>query len=61
MTTAIGAIELAFVIAGLFALAWAIMTPNAGAGRRIAAGSFGIVALIIAAILGAEHHDREDC
>ena len=52
------AIELAFVIAGLFALMWAIMGPNAGAGRRIAAGSFGLMALFIALLLHSE--DRGD-
>jgi hypothetical protein len=55
------AIELAFVVAGLFALMWAIMSPNAGAGRRIAACSFGLVALPAALILHAEHEeDRYD-
>jgi hypothetical protein len=48
------AIELAFVIAGLVALMWAIMSPNAGVGSRAAAGSFGIVALLIAMLLHAE-------
>jgi drug/metabolite transporter superfamily protein YnfA len=52
------AIELAFVIAGLFALMWAIMSPNAGRGSRAAAGTFGVVALLVAMLLHGE--DRED-
>jgi hypothetical protein len=52
------AIELAFVIAGLFALMWAITSANAGPGQLVAAGSFGLVALFIALLLHSG--DRED-
>ena len=52
------AIELAFVIAGLFALMWAIMSPNAGMGRRAAAGGFGLLALLIAVLLHGEDAER---
>jgi hypothetical protein len=40
--------------AGLFALMWAIMSPNAGMAGRIAAGSFGLVALLVALVLHGE-------
>ena len=52
------AIELAFVIAGLFALCWAIMSPSASPAARAGAGVFGVLALLIGAMLHSE--DRED-
>jgi hypothetical protein len=56
------AIELAFVIAGLFALMWAIMSPNAGPVARTGAGAFGVLALLIALFLrGDGREDRYDC
>ena len=56
------AIELAFVIAGLFALCWAIMSPSAHPAARVGAGTFGILALIVAAILQSEDAERRrDC
>jgi hypothetical protein len=45
--------------AGLFALMWAIMSPNAGMAGRIAAGSFGLVALLVALVLHGEDQEWE--
>ena len=52
-------IEVLFVAAGLFALCWAIMSPSAGPGQRAAAGTFGILSLLIAAFLGAGREDQD--
>ena len=41
-----------FVAAGLFALLWAII-GHGSAGARAGAGAFGVLALTVAAILGA--------
>jgi hypothetical protein len=47
-----------FVIFALVMIAFAVMSPSAGAGRRVIAGSLGILALLIAAVLGAAGHDE---
>jgi hypothetical protein len=46
-----------FVFFGLFAILWAII-GGGGAGARAGAGAFGVLALTIAAILGAGQDDR---
>jgi hypothetical protein len=46
-----------FVFFGLFALLWAII-GHGSAGARAGAGAFGVLALTIAAILGAGQDDR---
>jgi hypothetical protein len=46
-----------FVFFGLFALLWAII-GHGSAGARAGAGLFGVLALTIAAILGAGQDDR---
>ena len=45
-----------FVFFGLFAILWAII-GGGGAGARAGAGAFGVLALTIAAILGAGRED----
>jgi hypothetical protein len=46
-----------FVLFGLIALLWAIV-GGGSAGARVGAGAFGVLALTIAAILGAGQDDR---
>jgi hypothetical protein len=55
MTTAI---EIALMLAGFFALGWAILGPRAGIAARLSAIVFGIAAIIAARVLDHEH--RED-
>ena len=54
------AIELAFVIAGLFALMWAIMSPSAHPAARVGAGTFGLLALLVAVMLHSEDGTRRE-
>jgi hypothetical protein len=55
MTTAL---EIALMLAGLLALGWAIISPNASIAARLIAIVLGIAALIAARALEREH--RED-
>jgi hypothetical protein len=50
------AVETALLVVGAFALAWALFSPHANILLRLLAGILGISALIIASILGREHH-----
>ena len=49
-----------FVFFGLFTILWAII-GGGSAGARAGAGAFGVLALTIAAILGAGQDDRYHC
>jgi hypothetical protein len=52
------AIEIALMLAGFFALGWAILNPRANIAARVIAIVLGITALIVARALEREH--RED-
>jgi hypothetical protein len=52
------AIEIALMLAGLFAISWAVLNPRANIAVRVIAVALGLAAIIVARIL--EHEHRED-
>jgi hypothetical protein len=55
----ITAIEFAIAVFGLALLFWAITATDKNAGARAAGASVGLIALLIAAFLGAGREDRD--